>query len=63
MQRARIEVVTRDTSDFATVVLDAEYVSPGIVKDYQDGGDKFSLASEILFFCFMPAPIDTSVDT
>ena len=39
MQRALIEVVTRDTADFRTVVLDAVYLSDGVSKSYQNGGE------------------------
>ena len=41
MQRARIEVVTQDTSDFGSVVLNAEYISLDydVTQSYQDGGD------------------------
>ena len=38
MQRARVELVTQDTRDFASVVLNAEYVLQGVSYDYQNGG-------------------------
>ena len=34
-----MELVTKDTSDFASVVLDAGYVSQNVRKDYQNGGN------------------------
>ena len=41
IQRALIEVITQDTSDFDTVVLDAQYVSQDydVTESYQDGGN------------------------
>ena len=41
MQRALIEVVTRDTADFTTVRLDAVYMADGVSKSYQiqSGGE------------------------
>lgn len=34
-----MELVTKGTSDFASVVLDAEYVSQNVREDYQNGGN------------------------
>ena len=41
MQRALIEVITQDTSDFNSVVLNAQYVSEDydVTQSYQDGGN------------------------
>ena len=40
MQEARVEVATRDTSDFQHVVLNLEesYLADGVTMMYQDGG-------------------------
>ena len=39
IQQARIEVITQDTNDFTTVVLNAEYVSQNARAMYQNGGN------------------------
>ncbi len=41
MQRASIEVVTKETSDFSTVVLNATYLAEDVVPNIQNGGRKF----------------------
>ena len=38
MSRAEITLVTRDTSDFASVVLEATYLANGVMQNYQEGG-------------------------
>lgn len=36
-----IEVVTKDTSDFGSVVLEAPYTADGVTVTYQDGSECF----------------------
>ena len=53
MQRALIEVVTQDTSDFGAVVLNAEYVSADydVTQSYQDGGNLLSIKLYVSLVC------------